>query len=335
MKIKQPVYLFDIKFPEAPRWFNGDQYIRKSIRELLAPIRGRGAGGLTKVTLNLTLGLQKLGIDYQLLNELKQPPQDRLFGLLNGPILPSKAIAQSGKCIVGPGVLNHPSEWADLFSNSDAIFNIQNCEWAANMYRPIYGDRVKIWTMGIDHERYQPHSTDSKAFDFLIYDKIRWRDTPAYANLLETCKEGLKQFGCSSLYIQYGKYPKGKENAYHNMLRQCKALLYLSENETQGFAYNEAMSMGVPILAWNYGKWCDPNRFNFGLDDVQATSIPYWDNRCGVDFQGQDDFPEKLGLFLELLRNEKFDPRGYVLDNLRLEHGAQRYLDLLTEAENL
>jgi hypothetical protein len=333
MRTDRPLYLFDIAFPESPRWIPGDQHIRKGVRQLLQPFRGRGPGGLAKVTLNLTLGLEKLGVDYHLINRVETPPTNQIFGLLHGPKESCQIVAKAGKCIVGPGILNSPKEWADLFNNYPAIYNIQNCEWAAEMYRPLYGDKVKVWTMGIDQERYAPRPDDPKTFDFLIYDKIRWRDTPAYANLLEVCQEELKKAGCSSLYIRYGKYPKGKESAYHDMLRQCKALLYLSENETQGFAYNEALSMGVPILAWNYGKWCDPTRFKFGLDEAPATSIPYWDERCGVDFRTPADFAERLGLFLDKLRIGQFSPRDYVLENLRLEQGAQRYLDLINAAQ--
>ena len=117
------------------------------------------------------------------------------------------------------------------------------------------------------------------------------------------------------------------------MLRRCRALLYLSENETQGFAYNEALSMNVPILAWNFGRWCDPNRFSYGLENVPATSIPYWDQRCGVDFQSAEQLPERLGLFLEKLNSGQFEPREYVLENLSLVRGAQNYLEILKEAE--
>ncbi len=328
MKTSKTLYLYDIPFPESNRWVSGDQHLRKIARRVLKPFRGRGPGGLAKVTVNLTLGLQKLGVDYRLVNRVHTPPAQQVFGLLHSPKELAQKMVQDGKCIVGPGILNSPKEWPDLFTNSQAIYNIQNCEWAAAMYRPLYGNKVKIWAMGVDHERYSPHPDDSKTFDFLI----RWRDTPAYANLLETCQQELQKAGCSSLYIRYGQYPGGKENAYHDMLRQCKALLYLSENETQGFAYNEALSMGVPILAWNYGKWCDPSRFQYGLDDVLATSIPYWDERCGIDFRTPADFSERLGLFLELLRGGKFFPREYVLDNLRLEQGAQNYLDLIKAA---
>lgn len=334
LTIEPPVlFLYDIPLPSPHRWVPGDEYVRKVVRTALKPLRGSAPAGLAKVTSNLVLGLQKMGVDYRLVKGPKPALTEGVFGVLGGPMEFCRVMAQSGRCIVGPGILNSAREWPDLFTNSQAVFNIQNCEWSASMYRSLYGDRVKIWTMGIEHERFVPRASDPKDIDFLIYDKIRWRDSLVSENLLQVCQEELRKADCSSLYLRYGKYPRGRESAYHDLLRRCKALLYLSENETQGFAYNEALSMGVPMLAWNYGKWCDPSRFDYGLDDVPATSIPYWDDRCGVDFRTPSDFAERLGLFLEKLRGGKFAPREYVLENLRLEQGAQRYLNLIGAAE--
>jgi glycosyltransferase involved in cell wall biosynthesis len=228
--------------------------------------------------------------------------------------------------------MNAPSEWPDLFTNSNAIYNVQNCEWAAAIYRPIHGNRVRVWSMGVDHVKYAPDRNDKKAFDFLVYDKVRWPDTEKYRGLVAFCRETLAKAGLSSRYLRYGQYPRGRESAYHDLLRQARAMLYLSENETQGFAYNEALSMDVPILAWNIGLWCDPYRHDSGVGNVPATSIPYWDERCGVDFRNKSDFAARLGLFLERLQAGQFAPREYVLDNLRLEQGAQRYLDLIEAA---
>ncbi len=332
-RMDKTLTFFDLPIPEPPRWFPGDWVLRAPVRKLLTPLRGRGAGGLAKVAFNLRLGLEKLGVPCQFHRTAPASGSvESLFGILHGPVAESRLLAQRGPCLVGPGVLSTPAQWPDLFTSTPAVYNVQNCEWAAAVYRPVYGDRVKIWRMGIDQEKYAPHPGQEKAFDFLIYDKIRWRDTPAYEGLLEFCVEALRAAGVTSQYIRYAQYPRGRENAYHDMLRNSRAMLFLSENETQGFAYNEALSLDVPILAWNFGRWCDPARFGYGFDDIPATSIPYWDDRCGVDFQGKENFVSRLELFLEKLRGGRFAPREYVLDNLRLEQGAQAYLDLMNAA---
>ncbi|MCB0332238.1 MAG: glycosyltransferase [Bdellovibrionales bacterium] len=331
---KQTLYLCHLPYPESSRWFPGDQYLRRIARKALEPFRGRPPGGLTKVTANLILGLKKLGIPYRLCTNLSEIPENELVGLLHGPLDLCKQIAERNPCITGPGILNGSREWPDLFSRSKAIFHIQNCEWAAAMYRPQYGDKIRIWAMGVDEERYRPQETTAE-YDFLIYDKIRWPNSPEYSGLLESCKQKIQEAGCSALSIRYGKYPGGKESSYHSMLRRCRAMLYLSENETQGFAYNEALSMNVPILAWNFGTWCDPMRHQLKMEKAPATSIPYWDERCGLDFQGIGDLPGILELFLEKLKTHAFAPRDYVLEHLRIDQGAKRYLELYDEARSL
>lgn len=331
------INLFDLPFPEHHRWIPGDQYLRVPVRKLLRPFRGTGPSGLGKVTQNLTLGLDRLKVPYHLHRLMPSPPthQDQVLGLLHGPLETIQQIARSNPCIVGPGVFGSPEQWPDLFTGSRAILRIENCEWAADLYRPLYGtERVAIWAMGVDENRFAPTNTRKK-YDFLIYDKIRWPDNPAYKDLLATCMRTLDAMGCTSTMIRYGQYPRGKETAYHDMLGECRALLYLSEHETQGFAYNEALSMGTPILAWNFGHWCDPIQFTYGHTGVAATSIPYWDERCGLSFQGTEDFAETAGMFFEQLNSNRFSPREFVLENLRLDQGAQRYLDLLQTAREM
>lgn len=328
------LYLCDFPFPERPRWLPGDQFIRKPIRKLLEPFRGRPPGGLRKVTENLCLGLKRLEVPFLLLRHESEVPDGELLGLLHGPRNLCERIAKRQPCITGPGILNGSREWPDLFETTRCLFHIQNCDWAAEMYKPRFEGKIKVWTMGIDEERYLP-SQQKPRFDFLIYDKIRWRDNPEYSDLLAHCQSIMEARGLSVQYIRYGKYPGGKEAAYHEMLSQSRAMLYLSENETQGFAYNEAMSMNVPILAWDIGKWCDPMRFDLGRENAKASSVPYFDSRCGMKFRGVADFEVTLDMFFEKLGSGEFHPREYVLENLRLCQGAQRYRELFAEAAKL
>lgn len=329
-KIK--VTLYDIAPLQQSRWIPGDSHIRKLVRALLRPIRGSTPGGLTKVTNNLVRGIQKLGIPYELHKSSSRKPQSDIIGVLNGPIEKCRELCREYPSLTGPGILNSALQWPELFSETQSIFHLQNCKWAADMYRRHYGERVRIWTMGIDEERYAPRSSVPKKYDFLLYDKIRWPEAPTHKGLLQDCKLALEKAGCSYQYIRYGQYPRGRESSYHDMLGTSRAMLYLSENETQGFAYNEALSMNVPILAWNIGKWCDPLRFSFGLDEVPATSVPYWDERCGLTFSKSDELPDVLGTFLENLNSKTYSPREFILENLTLEHGAKNYFKIITEA---
>ena len=108
-------------------------------------------------------------------------------------------------------------------------------------------------------------------------------------------------------------------------------MAFLCEHETQGLAYQEAMSSGVPIFAWDEGILVDPHQKKLMASNTKVSSVPYFDERCGMTFKvGEID--EKFDLFWS--KREYFLPRGYVMENLNFKAGATRYLSLLERAAN-
>lgn len=326
------LHLYDIKAPDQPRWLPGDQYPRALVRRLLAPWRGRGPGGLSKVTQNLCLGLDRLNVPWQLHHRADLPPGDDPVGILHGPLDAVRHVASSRRCITGVGVLDFPDQWPTLFEDTRAAFHLQACEWAAAYYRPYFGERLRIWPVGIDTEACAPQPAVPKEFDLLVYDKIRWPAEHPEPNLREHVLAELDRRGISYLEIGYGRYPRGRENSYHALLSRSRAMLFLCENETQGIACQEALAMNVPVLAWNPRRWLDPNRHAHGLSAHPASTIPYWDARCGDEFAGLSAFPDALSRFMDTLAAGLYSPRDYILENLTLERCARHYLDLLAEA---
>jgi glycosyltransferase involved in cell wall biosynthesis len=106
-------------------------------------------------------------------------------------------------------------------------------------------------------------------------------------------------------------------------------MLFLCEHETQGLAYQQALSCDVPVLAWDPGAWLDPWRYRYGEGYVPATSVPYFDERCGMTFSALQQFRDALAPFLDRLRGGRFRARDYVLENLTLEASARKYIELL------
>lgn len=331
--MKTTVHLYDLPPPATDRWLPGDRYPRSLIRLGLLPWRGRGAGGLAKVTENLTLGLDRLGIPWRLHRRPDLAPDDAPVGILHGPIPEVCRVASARRCITGVGVLDFPDQWPTLFQDTRSAFHLQACEWAAAYYRPVFGEKIRIWPVGIDTRACAPAAGgNAKEFDFLVYNKIRWPAEHPEPGLRDHTLAALAAAGLSHTEIVYGRYPKGRENSFHSLLRRSRALLFLCENETQGIAYNEALSLGIPILAWNPRRWLDPNRHRFGLSDLPASTIPYWDARCGEEFSRLSELPAALDRFWAGVCAGSYAPRDYILENLTLEKCAQNYLDLLEEA---
>ena len=133
----------------------------------------------------------------------------------------------------------------------------------------------------------------------------------------------MKAAGIGFTELRYGHY---REEDYHQALRRCRSMIFLCEHETQGIAYQQALSCDVPILAWDQGgPWRDPTYFPERVVFGPVTSVPYWDARCGLRFSDAADFPAKLQQFTAALEEGRYRPREYVLEHLTLAGCARTY----------
>lgn len=313
--------------PECDRWIPGDRYPRKIIRRL---VRGKPrVGGQKRVFLNLCAGLDKLGISYRV-NDYKyiQRHSEEQACIIGKPHVLNQ-INWKNPIIFGASVFSHPSDDLNLFKRLPIEKILVPGEWARKMFEPYYGDRVAAWPVGIDTELWKPNIDVDKDIDILLYDKVRWEHDVYEQKLIDPILVKLNSLGLKTHLIRYGFY---EEEQFHYLLKRSKAMIFLCEHETQGIAYQQALSCGVPILAWDRGGyWQDPSYFPDRVKFQSVSTVPYWDERCGVKFQNISEFNSKLKQFLDLLNSNKFAPRNYILENLTLEKCAQNYLELLAK----
>lgn len=321
------ICLYFRRVPEQDRWIAGDRFVRPLVRRV---VRGVSVSGPAKVFSNLCLGLDRLGIRYEINLPFARLDADDRVGVigLGRPAL--DGYRRSNPIVAGPGLMTHPSEWPDLCERYPVVRYLQHSPWANAVYQPYFGDKCAIWPVGIDTEAWLPADRRDKRFDFLIYDKIMWRRDQTVPHLLAPIRAELARRKLSFIEIRYGQY---SEPQYRRVLRHSQAMIFLCEHESQGIAYQECLASGVPILAWDQGSWLDPNRFAWGDPEVAATSVPYFDDRCGLRFGGIEDFCEKLTEFVD--RRPHLAPRDYVVDNLTLEKCSRRYLQILDDARHV
>jgi hypothetical protein len=319
------VCLYFRKEPEPDRWLPGDRYIRPLIRRLL---RGpQLPGGVERVFLNLCKGLDRIGVAY----EVNPPfstlqPGDRV-GVLGRGRYALEGYDKPNPILAGIALMTHPSEWPTLFDDYPVARYLQHSSWAAAVYVPWYGDKVGQWAVGIDTQEWAP-STAAKTTDFLIYDKFHWDQDARRADMLEPIKAELTRRGLTYEVITYGSY---KPDDFKAALSRSRAMLFLCEHESQGIAYQECLSSGVPVLAWDNG-WClDPNRFDWGQPDIPTSSVPFFSKDCGETFESMDKFSEVLDRFLE--RWQDYRPRDYILSSLTLEASARHFLAHLEDVQ--
>jgi hypothetical protein len=330
MSARSEIFLYYVPPPEVDRWVPGDRWVRPIVRRI---VRGQPApSGIDKTYLNIAAGLQELGVEFRFNRPWRDiKPGDRVgvFGrdrhCLAGYDRPNRMVA-------GVALMTHPSEWPTLCQEYPIAYYTQQGDWATEIYRPFFGDVCVTCPVGIETERWRPDLQHAPTTDFLLYNKIRWDHETRASTLLEPIRQHLQRTGVTFEEIRYGSY---RPNEYAAALRRCRSLLFLCEHESQGFAYQEAMSAGLPVLAWDPGEWLDPRRFEWGTPHVPASSVPFFDHRCGERFVDFAAFPATLGVFLERLRAGKYAPRDYILEHLTLQRCAKRYLALLNDAAGL
>lgn len=310
----------------SDRWFEGDHRWRAKVRRI---VRGPDPiGGLKLVYLNLLKGLDKIGAPYAAnipYNEIQ--PGDRI-GVIGAGLSCLDGYGKSNPILAGVAVAEHPAQWPSLFEDYPVARYVVHSDWVKAMYERHYGPRISTWAVGIDTGQWRPTEPSRKSVDFLIYDKVRWDHDRVHRAMAEPILESLRRRGLSYEFIRYGSY---KPDDYRAVLARARAMLFLCEHETQGLAYQQALSCDVPVLAWDPGAWLDPWRFRYGETHVPATSVPFFDASCGVKFQTAADFASRLDEFLERQRSGRFFPREYILENLTLESSARNYLKLLDE----
>ncbi|MBF0155198.1 MAG: glycosyltransferase [Magnetococcales bacterium] len=324
------VCLYFIQQPEKDRWIRGDRHVRPWIRRLL---RGPGRpSGIERVFLNLCHGVDRLGIPYVVnppFGDLKRGDRIGVLGrgrhCLDGYDRPFPIVA-------GIGLMTHPSEWPTLCDDYPVVRYLQHASWANDLYKPYYGDRCALWPAGIDTDSWQPTESRRKDTDFLLYNKIHWCINERRIELLDPIKKILQKQGLSFLEIRYGHY---RPVEYRQALARCRAMIFLSESESQGIACQEALSSGVPVLAWDPGECRDPLRFQWGVPHIPASSVPFFDERCGMCFPHSGAFLETLGCFLCTLQSGRFAPREHILERFTLEKSATQFLSYLDAAQEV
>ncbi len=315
--------------PEGDRWFPLDRYPRRIIRRI---VRGKPRpGGQMRVFLNLCAGLERISIPYRVndYRYIQQHPEE-IACIIGKPHVLDK-IKWKNPLLFGAAVFSHPCDDPQLLERLPIGKVLVPGEWMRKMWEPYYGDKVLAWPVGIDTDEWIPLPHENKDIDILLYDKILWEYERHKDEIVAPVQVHLEQHSLKVAIIRYGFY---REEEFHSLLGKSKAMVFIGQHETQGIAYQQALSCGVPILAWDQGGfWLDPSYFPHKVQFAPVSSVPYWDERCGVKFKYISEFPTKLEEFLDKLNHQQFAPRDYILENLTLEKCAKHYVDIFVQVQ--
>jgi glycosyltransferase involved in cell wall biosynthesis len=229
------------------------------------------------------------------------------------------------KFIFGPHFSVFPNEISiQKIIGPNSVY-IQPSQWTLDCWKqfPICKNlKMSILPFGVDTERFSPNKEQEQEQEerekVFIYFKRRNDNELTYImNFL------------SSLNIPYRVFDYVKtysENEFLEYLKNSKYGIWLDAHESQGFAFEEALSCNVPILVWNVTSMNQEVGGNY--PNIPATSIPYWDSSCGEVFYNSDELDSTFHLFLSKLHT--YSPREYILNHLSIEKCEQKMVDLLS-----
>jgi glycosyltransferase involved in cell wall biosynthesis len=276
--------------------------------------------GFYTAFLALVNSLRKVGCDVRV-NNFAAAEKRRHYpiGIAGYPSIIEKITLPNPR-IFGPGDFGTPPASVAVANDPRFKLLIQPSDWFSDMYRPFCGDKMLTWFAGIDTGNWSDYSNENKELDYVVYDKIRWHRDERVPDILERITKHLDKNGRNYLTLRYGHH---HHSEFRDTLKRARAMIFICEHETQGLAYQEALSSNVPVLAWDEGEMVDPILQHYMKDNINISSVPYFSEKCGMKFRIAD-FEKTCDAFWQNLSG--FAPRDYVRNHLSLELSASKYL---------
>ena len=216
--------------------------------------------------------------------------------------------------VIGPQVWLFDGYGQFLIENQNYYKKIiAPSEWVKNKFITKFNlpeEKLAVWPVGIE----EFNNIREPNYDCLIYFKRRDQSE------LDAVKQFLDRKNLTYKMVQYGGYG---EDGFKQLVNSAKFCFLINGTESQGIAVQEIMSMGVPIIAWDIKEWLDQGE----AYRVPATSIPYWDERCGEVFFNIDDLEVTFSKFYATL--DQYDPKAFIKDNSSFECSVKTLLDIL------
>jgi len=214
--------------------------------------------------------------------------------------------------ILGPHFSITPTPY--LYSlqniNNNIIYNTLS-EWVTDLWNSYLKNANKYslekLPFPVNTKLFKPD--DGNKEYILIYIKSRF--VSEYQFIIDYMNDrytNIKIFNYDSKYSQ---------EDYIATLKKSKFGIWIGRHESQGFALQEALSTNVPLLVYNI-KYMGQSQCsaNGEYRNVDATTIPYWDNKCGEFFYEPQDFILTLNKFLLKCENNEYQPREFILNTL-------------------
>lgn len=247
------------------------------------------------------------------------------FRFIDPDLIPSRI-----KIIYGPQISIFPegpvlgAQREDLIGR--CVYNTIS-EWNKTIYEREFPPMIipcQAFPFGVDTKKYAPDPTIPKTLDCIVYYKRR---NPVLFNKVI---EVVKKKGLSYKVFTYGSYV---EQEFITAQNTARCMIVVGCHESQGFAYQEAMSRNIPLLVLDATSMFD--EFNVythkpeyeryrGEKRLLATSVPAWSDNCGIRITSIDEFMDALDVMSSSILCE---PRQFIQEHLNPETCIERILN--------
>jgi glycosyltransferase involved in cell wall biosynthesis len=224
------------------------------------------------------------------------------------------------KFIFGPHFSVFPEKNKMNMITGKNIVYIQPSNWVVNLWKsfPICQNiRIETLPFGVDTYKFNEIKSILKRDKVFIYFKTR------HPTLLNIIQNFLNSKGIN--YVIFNYNTRYDENTYIDYLKNSKYGIWIGRHESQGFALEEALSCNVPLFVWDVTSMNEEYGYNY--DNIPATCIPYWDNRCGEYFTDIQQLDITFEKFIKNLTNYK--PREYILENISFEKCEEKFINII------
>jgi len=207
------------------------------------------------------------------------------------------------KLFAGPNIVSFSYEHNYLAGSPEIDKYILNCDWTLDLYVedcPSLKNRCLIWPAGVDTGYWKPDER-IKSDSILIFEK----QNKGPVGPVLPYADYLRSRGWKVNILKYGSF---SHKEYRSLLQKSALMIGFVIDESQGLAWAEAWSVGVPTLIWKN------NENTFRGRTYKTSTAPYLCAENGIFFDDLNDFKKKF-TFWE--RNKKnFTPRKWVIKNM-------------------
>lgn len=190
-------------------------------------------------------------------------------------------------------------------------------DWVSKKYRSfsvLDHASIDIWPVGIDTEVWCSSSSARTREEKHVLLYTKGKSSLDAQNAYDT----IVKTGCRVTHIDYGSY---SESDFHSLCHSVDCCVLLTGTESQGIAYMQILSCGIPCYVVDTDTWVDSRR-NLSFS---ATSVPYFDESCGLKVKTLEE--RTLAQFLENIN--VYDPRDYIVKNHSLKSSAASYISIM------